>query len=100
MSHLINYALGIEIFAVILLIYGLIAFFNVTKGFDTSIKLALYFILASLSVQLVQGATIGILLMNQIDYEHFLWVLYPLLSLVGAFLLVLGSKKFISAVRD
>jgi len=95
----INYALGIEVFAIVLMIYGLLSFHNVLKGLHQTVSYSLYFILAALALQIIQGATIIILLFNKAGYDNPLWVIYPSLALLGAYLLTLGSKRFLLALE-
>ena len=99
MVYWINYALGLQVFAIILFIYGLIAFFNASKGFHSDIRIPLYLILGSLALQVVQGVTIGLLLYLRVSFDHALWTIYPFLALIGAYLLVLGARAFFLATN-
>ncbi len=72
MAHWIGFVLGIEFFAIVLLMYGLISFFNATKKFDYELKIAFYLIIGALALQIVQGATIGLLLVKQVVHDHVL----------------------------
>ncbi len=95
----INYALGIEAFAIVLMIYGLLSFHNALKGLHQTLSYSLYFILATLALQIIQGATIIILLLNSAEYNNPLWIIYPSLALLGAYLLTVGSKRFLLALE-
>ena len=98
MTHWIGYAVGIEAFVIILLIYGLTVFFIATRRLSHEIRLSFFIILGSLAFQVIQGGTVAVLLINKVAHDHPLWMMFPLFSLVGAYLLALGAKRFLAEV--
>ncbi len=100
MTHWITYAVGIEGFVIILLVYGLTIFFNAVRKVDGGgIRVAFFLILGALAIQILQGATVAMLLAKQVTLDNPLWTMFPLFSLVGAFLLAIGAKRFLEEVN-
>ena len=100
MSHWITYGVQVEIIAIFLMIYGLLVLFKAAVNLKSDFQIALFYILAALSVEIIQGATNAMLLAKKIDPSHALWVLSPFFGLVGAFVLVLGARKFLYSVQQ
>ena len=94
-----EYVLAIEVFAIILLIYGLNVFFNAAKGTNYGIRIGFFLIIASLGLQIVQGMAVEMLLFNRIEANNLLWMLYPLIGLLGAFLVTLGAKRILKGLN-
>lgn len=100
MNHWITYGVQIEIIAIFLMIYALLVLFKAAVNLKSEFQAAIFYILAALSIEIVQGATIAILLAKKIDPSHALWVMSPFFGLVGAFVLVLGARKFLYSVQQ
>ena len=100
MGNWITYGVQVEIIVIFLMIYALLVLFKVAINLKSDFQVAVFYILAALSVEVVQGATIAMLLANKIDPSHALWVLSPFFGLVGAFVLVLGARRFLYSVQQ
>ena len=99
MVHWINYGLQVEIIVILLLIYGLVMFFRAITNLKPEFKTALFFILIFLVMEIFRGIAVGVLLAKGIGHDHPLWLIYPILGLLGAYLVVLGAKKFLSEIK-
>ena len=100
MNHWITYGVQIEIIVIFLMIYGLLVLFKAAVNLKSDFQVAIFYILAALSIEIVQGATSAMLLAKKVDPSHPLWVLTPFFGLVGAFVLVLGARRFLYSVQQ
>ena len=57
MSNWIIYGVQVEIIAIFLMIYALLVLFKAAVNLKSDFQIALFYILAALSVEIVQGTT-------------------------------------------
>jgi hypothetical protein len=100
MGSWITYGVQVEIIAIFLMIYALLVLFKAAINLRSEFSVAIFYILAAMSVEIVQGATIAMLLARRIDPSHPLWAMSPFFGLIGAFVLVLGARKFLYSVQQ
>ncbi len=97
MVEWLTYGLQVEIVTIGLLIYGLAVFLRAVKRIDQEYRFAIFLVLLALIMEVIQGTMGRILLTSNIGVESPLWLVSPFVGVVGAYFLVLGARKFLSA---
>ena len=101
MASWITFAWQIEFITIAIFIYALIVFLRAAIHLDKEFRMAILFVLASLIINTALGIMIGIFITKKVGYDTLIdfWVARPIISLVGAFLVLLGARKFFSALE-
>lgn len=101
MGDWISLAWQIELIAAGILVYGLIIFLKALIKLEKEFKMALLLIIGSLIINVSLGILIGVFISMKIGTDTFVsfWIIPPIVALFAAFLLVIGARKFILALK-
>ena len=97
----INFAWQIEIISVAILIYAIVVFLRAIIKLDKEFKIALLLVLGSVVINVALGIMMGVALTIGVEQEQLLglWILRPIATLVVAVLVMLGARKFFTALE-
>ncbi len=97
----INFAWQIEIISVAILIYEIVVFLRAIIKLDKEFKIALLLVLGSVVINVALGIMMGVALTIGVEQEQLLglWILRPIATLVVAVLVMLGARKFFTALE-
>ena len=102
MVNWITFSWQVEIVAVAIMIYGLFVFLRAIIKLDKNFRLALFFVLGSVLINLGLGIMIGVFLTKGVGQQTMLefWVIRPLSTLLASVLLMIGARKFLKAIEQ
>ena len=89
----------LEVVILGLLAYGVFIFLRAIENLKQGFKEPIWFLIFSLIINVFLGVMIIIFLTYKVDYGSKLWIIHPVFGLLAASLLVLGGKKFFSAIE-
>ena len=97
----ISFAWQVQIIAVAILVYALIIFLRAMIKLDKEFRIAISLVLGSVVINVALGIMMGVFIASDSDQEQLLglWIIRPIVTLVVAVLVMLGARKFLSALN-
>lgn len=93
-------AMIIQIAVVIVLVAGIFTIIKSLKIMEHKFRNALLLILSSLTTYVILAVAFSILIYRQTGYESYLWIIPPIIGLIGSYILVLGGRKLFDAINS
>lgn len=97
----VSFAWQVQIIAVAILIYALVIFLRAIIKLDKDFRIAILLVLGSVIINVALGIMMGVFITSGSDQEQLLglWIIRPIVTLIVAVLVMLGARKFLSALE-